>query len=360
MMRLGIHSLWLASVMLAAEPGGFAGSSARGAEAAGADFKEVYELVRAHLAGVSPEQLDQAALQGLISKLAPRVAIITNAAAGSAENEAPLVAKSGVYEADILYVRVGRVAEGLAPAIRSAWSKWSVTNKLKGVVLDLRYAGGTDYVAVAPAVNLFVRKEQALLNWGNGMVQAKPETAGIHVPVAVLANSATSGAAEALAAVLRETGTGLILGKRTAGQAMLAQEFPLKNGSRLRIATAPVQLGNGAALSEQGVKPDISVDVTPAAERLFYQDAYAVAEKTNLATVAGVTATNQAAATNRVARRPRFNEAELVRERREGISEADLTALRDRDSDKPMVQDPTLARAVDLLKGLALVRESRP
>ena len=360
MMRLGIHSLWLASFLVAAGAGGFAGSNVRGAEAAGADFKEVYELVRSHLPGVSAEQLDEADLQGLIAKLAPRVAIVTNAAADSAGTGAPLVAKSGVYESDILYVRVARVAEGLAPAIRSAWSKWSGTNKLKGVVLDLRYAGGTDYAAVAPTVNLFVRKEQALLNWGNGMVQAKPEAGGIQVPVAVLANSGTTGAAEALAAVLRETGAGLILGNLTAGQAMLAEEFPLKNGSRLRIATAPVQLGNGSSLSDQGVKPDITVDVTPAAERLYYQDAYAVPEKTNLVTVAALTATNQAAATNRVARRPRFNEAELVRERREGISEADLTALREREPDKPMVQDPSLARAVDLLKGLALVRESRP
>ena len=63
--------------------------------------------------------------------------------------------------------------------------------------------------------------------------------------------------------------------------------------------------------------------------------------------------TNQAGGTNRVVRRPRFNEAELVRERREGISEADVTALREREPEKPVVSDPALARALDLLKGLA-------
>ena len=68
--------------------------------------------------------------------------------------------------------------------------------------------------------------------------------------------------------------------------------------------------------------------------------------------------TNQASGTNRAVRRPRFNEAELVRERREGISEADMTALGSREPEKPMVTDPALARALDLLKGLALVRQS--
>ena len=48
-----------------------------------------------------------------------------------------------------------------------------------------------------------------------------------------------------------------------------------------------------------------------------------------------------------------------MRERREGISEADLTAPRDRELDKPLVNDPALARALDLLKGLALVRQTR-
>jgi hypothetical protein len=83
-------------------------------------------------------------------------------------------------------------------------------------------------------------------------------------------------------------------------------------------------------------------------------------EKTNLLASGGLSLTNQAGGTNRTARRARFNEAELVRERREGVSEADLTALRVREPEKPMVQDPALARALDLLRGLALVRQSRP
>ena len=95
------------------------------------------------------------------------------------------------------------------------------------------------------------------------MVRSKENSDALSVPVAVLVNRQTVGAAEALAAVLRETGAGLILGSNTAGQAMIAQEFPLKNGERLRIATAPIQLGDGSALSGQGLKPDIAVEVAP-------------------------------------------------------------------------------------------------
>ena len=341
--------------------GGQAGLRAqtKAEEAQGPDFKEVYELIRAHLAGTSEGQLNRTAVSALVSGLAPRVSLVTNAAAASAAGETPLVIKSSVFDGDILYVRVGRAGDGLARAISAACSKPGTTNKLKGVALDLRYAGGDDYAAAAAAADLFVKKEAPLLNWGGGMVRSKEKTDAIGLPVAVLVNRQTAGAAEALAAALRETGTGLILGGKTAGQAMVAQEFPLKNGDRLRIATAPIQLGDGSALSEQGLRPDIAVEVSPEDERSYYVDAFKVTEKTNLLASAAASTTGTGSGTNRLARRPRFNEAELVRERREGVSEADVTAMRGREPDQPMVQDPALARALDLLRGLALVRQPR-
>jgi len=358
MMRIRIHLLLPVFLALAGAQAGLRAQT-KAEDTQAPDFKEVYELVRAHLAGMSEGQLDRTAVQALVSGLAPRVSLMTNAAAASAEGATPLVIKSSVFDGDVLYLRVGRVGDGLAQAISAGCRKPETTNKLKGVALDLRYAGGDDYAAAAATTDLFVKKEQPLLNWGNGVVRSKEKSDAIELPVAVLVNRQTAGAAEALAAAMREAGAGLILGGKTAGQAMVAQEFPLKNGDRLRIATAPIQLGDGSALSEQGLKPDIAVEVSPEEERAYYVDAFKVTDKTNLLAGGGSSATSSGSGTNRVVRRPRFNEAELVRERREGVSEADFTALKGREPDQPMVQDPALARALDLLRGLALVRQPR-
>jgi hypothetical protein len=356
---MGIKSfltVWL--VLVGAQPG-LLRAQTKAEDAAMPDFKEVYDLVRAHLAGTSEAQLNQAAVQALVSGLGPRVSLVTNGAAAKTRAEAPLVSKSIVFDGEIAYVRVERVGDGLAKAVHDICTRLAGTNKLAGLILDLRYAAGDDYASAAATAELFIKKDVPLLDWGTGMVRSKDKGDAISLPVAVLVNRQTTGAAEALAAVLRETGSGLILGNRTAGQAMIAQEFPLKNGERLRIATAPIQLGDGSALSAQGLKPDIAVEVGAADERAYYADAYQVPSRTELLAGGGLALTNnQASATNRTIRRPRFNEAELVRERREGISEADMTALRDRGTDKPMVTDPALARALDLLKGLALVRQS--
>ena len=358
MIRIGMKSLlatWL--VLVGAQPGLLL-AQARAEEPAAPDFKEVYELVRAHLAGVSEVQLNQAAVQGLIASLGPRVSLVTNSARAEVRAEAPLVTKSSIFDTGIAFVRVERIGDGLANAVREACNKLAGTNKLEGVILDLRYAAGDDYASGAATAELFIKKEEPLLDWGPGMVRSKDKGDAISLPVAVLVNRRTAGAAEALAAILRETGSGLILGNRTAGRAMIAQEFPLKNGDRLRIATAPIQLGDGSTMSEQGLKPDITVEVAPADERAYYADSYKAPGRVELLAGAGLALTNQTSGTNRAVRRPRFNEAELVRERREGISEADMTALGKREPEKPMVTDPALARALDLLKGLALVRQA--
>jgi C-terminal processing protease CtpA/Prc len=155
---------------------------------------------------------------------------------------------------------------------------------------------------------------------------------------------------------LRETGTALLLGSKTAGQAAVAQEFPLKNGERLRIATAPVQLGDGTLLGTNGVKPDISVNTNPQDERAYYNDAFKdLARSNSLSAIS----TNQAVLTNGIARRSRFNEAELVRERKEGtLPDSELAAEGAVEVEPLLVRDPALARALDVLKGLALVRQS--
>jgi C-terminal processing protease CtpA/Prc len=330
-----------------------------------ADFKEVYDLIKGHLAGLSDTALDRAAVEGLVSALGPKVSLVTTGAVTRPASGTGFLVKSNLFDGDIAYLRIGKIDEGLAPALRSAVEQLGSSAKLKGLALDLRYARGDDYGAAASVADLFLKRERPLLNWGKGVVESKEKSDAITLPVAVLVNRQTAGAAEALAAILRETGAGLILGGKTAGQALIAQEFPLKNGDVLRIATTPVLLGDGTPMSTEGLAPDITVAVTPEQERVYYADAFKTMPKSDLLAGSGLSLSNNtAASTNRAARRTRLNEAELVRERREGLSldtapTDDLTNVREPEYEKPVVRDPTLARALDLLKGLAVVRSTR-
>ncbi len=207
------------------------------------------------------------------------------------------LAKSGLLESNVEYLRVSHVAAGLPDEIGAANRALPATNKIAGTVLDLRFADGDDAAAVTATARLFAAKK---------------------LPLAILVNGQTRGAAVVLATTLRESRSGLIFGSAPAA-----------------------------------VKPDISIEETPADEKKFFANPYA------------------APATNEVATLPGTNDfLPWV----DHTSEADLVRAKIKDGDefeypppphaagpqKPVIRDPVLARAVDLIKGLAIVREFHP
>jgi hypothetical protein len=316
------------------------------------DFQQVYELIRKNLKGVSESDFNRMAVDGLISGLSPRVRLVKQGQETAPPGEA--LAGSKVFSGSVGYLRITQVDKRLAEALKEALSHLASTNQLDGLVLDLRFATGDDFAAAADAAQLFVRKAQPLLDWGEGVVHAKANERAFGKPVTVLVNGRTAGAPEALAAVLRDAGVALIFGNRTAGRAMVTRDFPLSNGDVLRISVAPLKLGSGAELGAEGVQPDILVAVRPADEQLYYEDAHRLIVRTNLPSGMGTLAL---APTNRPTRKIRFGEAELVRERQEGLTLESEPAAPDREPAEPTVNDPVLARAIDVIKGLAVVRQ---
>jgi len=316
------------------------------------DLEQVRQLIRANLAGVTDAELDRHAFDGLLQGLRGKVKLLDAQSGISAAG--PNVIRSVVLDSGIAYLRVRTVAVGLADEVATLCQAMAATNDLKGLVIDLRFAEGEDYLAAATVANLFVADERDLLDWGNGMMKSTAKTNALTWPVAVLVNNETTGSPEALAGLFRETGAGLLLGNATRGAAMTAKEFPLANGQRLRIASLPVKLAGGTALPASGVAPDIQVAVSVADERAYLSDPFKAIARVTTNTTGSVTGTN------RVVRRTRTTEADLVRARREGINlEEEQAVNREVEPEAPLIRDPALARAVDLLKGLAVVRRSR-
>jgi hypothetical protein len=321
-------------------------------------FDEVYRVLGANLAGVTPDELNRAAVQGLLAQLAPRV-MLGDAPGGSqstASNPAP-VAMTRVFDQSFAYVRVGSVNSKLPEAFRDAYRALNQTSggKVKGIIIDLRFSDGADYEAAAKTADCFINSEQPLLDWQQGSARATKKTDAIQVPVAILINSQTTGAAEALAAALREAGIGLILGSPTAGQADVFKEFTFSTGQKLRVAVAGVIVGEGKPLTN-AIAPDIAVDTSLQDERTYLQDPYKDLHPTELAQA-------DAGTNGSVEPKPRFNEAELVREHKAGEDaddQSDEPAAIPAEPAPPMVADPALARALDLLKGLAVAQLSRP
>ena len=323
-------------------------------------FEEVYQLLQANLNGSNEADLNRAAVEGLLAELKSSAMLLGTPAGGEAA--APVLGKPVIYDDSFACFRVLKVEANLASELMTSYREMAATNKskIKGVVLDLRFADGADFAAAAAAADCFLKTSEPLLETGGVMVRSTKKDDAISVPLAALINSGTSEAAEGLAAILRQTSTGLLLGSRTAGRAALFKEFPLTNGEKLRIAVGTIRLGDSSVLTG-GIKPDIEVKTNPDEERAYYEQPWQApvqSVKTNAAV------TNVAAILPLTNGGPfrRFNEAELVREQRDG---ADLEAefshgpRLQTDPSLKIVRDPVLARALDLLKGLAVVQKGR-
>src|SRR5258708_36324702 len=75
------------------------------------DFKEVYDLIRAHVAGLSQPQLDRAAVQALVAALAPRVMLVGDDNEMNAASSAPAPSQATLYDGEIAYLPVGHVGK---------------------------------------------------------------------------------------------------------------------------------------------------------------------------------------------------------------------------------------------------------
>jgi hypothetical protein len=308
-------------------------------------WDEVIGIVRSNLAGASESELNEAAVQGLLQQLRSRVLLEPGSTVSAvAAADSPPLSRTNVFESAYAYLRIAGVVPGLAEAVQSALGSLQATQEIKGLVLDLRFAGGEDFAEAGRSADLFVNRQQTLLAWGDERVEATLKTNAVTLPVALLVNSETRAAAEALAATLHALRLGLLLGAPTAGQASVFQEFTLSTGQRLRVAVAPVQVGGDTPVPLTGLVPDLAVVVSLEEERAYLDDPFRAG----------------AGPSRPTSRAARLTEEDLVRLHREAFDPTAPRPRRPAPAVAPQVRDPALLRALDLLKGLALVGLRQP
>lgn len=316
-------------------------------------LEEVRSIILTNLTGATSEELDRAALNGILSGLEGKIELVSAPVPPPFGTSAPLINKTAVYDNHYGYLRVGRVSRGLAKEFDATFENLRIGGELEGLVLDLRFAKGVNYAEAAALVDRFLKKEKKLLQIGAKTIRSTAKQKAISVPVAVLVNSKTIGAAEALAALMRRSNVGLLIGADTAGGVSQFREFPLSNGQRLRVATGPLLFGEGEVLIGGAVQPDIEIDVAVEDELAYLDDAYRILPD-DLASLQTELDPSPF--------RP-LNEAEIARRHRKEQGEESRSEDRIEEFESPVeseIRDPALSRALDVLKALAVVRQIHP
>lgn len=323
------------------------------AQAGEPSLSEVRDLLRAKLDGVEESDIDEPTMEGLLKEVAGRAMLLKEAGTVEYKDEPglPLIAQATLFEDQFAYIRVGRFAPEVASELTKKIAEFNTATKVKGLVIDVRFSSGRDFSGAAAVADLFLDTAQPLLHWKGTAAKSTAKANPVRLPLVVLVNQATRGVGEVLAGIVREKRLGVVIGQTTAGQALELTGFKLSSSQTLMIATAQVRLGSGKILLGGNCRPDITVQVPEPDELAFLTNPYALP---GVGPEAALSLTNRGA-------RPRMNEAQLVRQRREGL---DADSARENPvasaSARPLVRDPALARGLDLLKGLSLLKPSRP
>lgn len=302
------------------------------------DLQEIFNIIETRLGDISKEDLEHAALQGILTEFQTKIELETPSHPGNNITSPPSLAKKELLGKDIVYLRVAEINESTAQKALESIELMRVKTKPTGLILDLRYTGGSNYAAALNVASLFLDESVPFLNWGAGLKHIPAGGTRIDLPVVMLVNEATAGAAEALAGGLQLAKVGPLVGRKTTGNVQSRQRVPLSSGHFLVIASGNVQLADGTTLTDQGIQPDILVDVSPAVQAALFDDPYGKL--------------NQSSGTAA----ERMNEAALMRRQKEnGGAEIDINAPptnEEETSPAPKaIKDPILARGVDILTG---------
>ena len=199
------------------------------------------------------------------------------------------LARCVVLDGNVGYMCIAKTDKDLMNGISAALNRLAATNAIAGVVIDLRFAGGSD-IDDLPAIERQLEQPK--------------------LPLAILINGQTAGAAAKLAEDLREENTGLVFGS-----------------------------------AMENFQPDILIPSNADDEKKFVNDPYAVLPR-NISTADSSTNLLPFVEIDHT------TEADLVREKiKDG--EQDDTIDHPFAAQKPFIHDPVLARGVDFIKGVA-------
>ncbi len=165
-------------------------------------------------------------------------------------------------EQQIGYIKVPAL-QGQAEAVQVAL-KEAIKKGANKIILDVRGSAGDDIQAGVEVANYFLksgtiakeigRKEKVLSTF-----EAKPEKAITDLPLVVITDYSTAGAAEVVAAAIIDNKRGEVVGERTFGVGSSQKLFPMEDGAAMLLTVSRYASPSGKFFLPDGVTPSVEV-----------------------------------------------------------------------------------------------------
>jgi carboxyl-terminal processing protease len=160
------------------------------------------------------------------------------------------------------YVRVPEFAAGTAAALRKAAAQLQ-RDGARAIVIDVRGTARGPLESGVESARAFVASGTLTLlesrTEARRTVSAAAGDGEVTLPLAILTDFGTAGAAELFTAALVGNKRAETVGERTSGRAALQRLFPLPDGGSMWMSYAWYLTPAGTAIHERGLQPDVPV-----------------------------------------------------------------------------------------------------
>src|SRR4051794_545423 len=175
--------------------------------------------------------------------------------------------RSHIEGNNIAYIRITSFNEQTDVGLNNAMKnlKSQAKDKLIGVVLDLRNnPGGLLDQAVAVS-DAFLDKGEIVSTRGRRSddaqrYNARPGDIAQGLPVAILINGGSASASEIVAGALQDHHRAILLGTKSFGKGSVQTIIPLAGHGAMRLTTARYYTPSGRSIQAKGIDPDIVVE----------------------------------------------------------------------------------------------------
>jgi carboxyl-terminal processing protease len=172
----------------------------------------------------------------------------------------PVSAK--MLDGEIGYIRAEGFPKGRAQEIASRIRDLQ-KNGAKKIILDLRNSGDGDIAEGVATANLFLNHGQIAYVEGQKYPRqnftADPAKAISSLPLVVIVNKSTAGAAEIVAAAVLDNARGDVLGDKTFGNGSIQKTIDLRDGGALILSIAKYYTPGGKAIQDAAITPNVLV-----------------------------------------------------------------------------------------------------
>lgn len=210
--------------------------------------------VRSRLIGEPGSRLEASIIRA--RKIEPQKVTIVR------ELETPPAVQEQAMADNVGYIKAEVLTKGKAQEIAA---KIKSLQKLgvKKLVLDLRNNSESDEEEGVAVANLFLDK--GVIAWLQGQkyekvtYNADPAKKITDLPVAVLVNRGTAGAAEVVAAAILDNSRGDVVGDKTFGEGSVQKLIEVPDGSALILSIAKYHTPSGKIIQDNGITPNVQI-----------------------------------------------------------------------------------------------------